>query len=94
MPEVIRTTLPFALEGATKGSHTKVMYKRYRFDFYKEGGVTCGSEKVVLKSEKKKSKAIIPYYMLCLGCDVEIELTFVNHVMRRVLKSGDALFVD
>jgi hypothetical protein len=49
IPEVLKNTIPYALEMATKGSHFKAHYKKYRFDFYKRDGYSKGVEKVVIK---------------------------------------------
>jgi hypothetical protein len=49
VPEVLKVTVPYGLEIATKGSHFKAHYKRFRFDFYKPDGFSKGVEKVVMK---------------------------------------------
>lgn len=49
VPDVIRNTVPYALESATKGVLNKAHYKRFRFDFYKPDGASKGPEKVVMK---------------------------------------------
>jgi len=41
--------VPYALESASKGSHIKGHYKRFRFDFYKPDGMTVNVEKVIMK---------------------------------------------
>lgn len=66
-------TVPYGLEIATKGSHFKAHYKRYRFDFYKPDGFSKGAEKVVMKQEKRTKKNIMTYFALCLGDSVELD---------------------
>lgn len=94
VPEVLRMTVPLAIEAATKGSHNKAHYKRFRFDFYKPGGVSKQCEKVVMKQEKRKAKAIMTYFCFCLGDSLDLEFKMADHSFKRTLESGSAIFID
>lgn len=93
-PEVLRNTVPYALETAAKGSHFKAHYKRYRFDFYKPDGYCKTPEKVLMKQEKRTKKNIMTYYALCLGDSIEIECKLSDWTFKKVLSSGQAMVID
>lgn len=93
MPDVLKNTVPYALEAATKGQFNKGHYKRFRFDFYKADG-RCEAEKVLMKPEKRQKKGIITYFGLCLGASIEIEVKLPDHSFKRVVHSGEAFMVD
>ncbi len=94
VPEVIRNTVPYALEAATKGSHQKAHYKRFRFDFYKPDGGSKTCERVVMKQEKRTKKQIITYFGLCLGDSIELDCKLSDHSFKRVIRSGQAFIID
>lgn len=94
VPEVLKNTVPYALESATKGSHFKAHYRRFRFDFYKPGGCSKGAEKVVMKQEKRTKKNIITYFGLCLGDPIELEFKLNDWTFKKTLSSGQAIFID
>ena len=94
--------LPLDLEGVVntiaKTQHYKLMYKRFKYDFYKDNGYSEEMERIGLKDEKKKNKNIICFILAVIGNSVQIEYEIkedgVEYSYKRVFDSGDAFFVD
>ena len=74
------------------------MYKRIKYEFFKNNGYQEEKEKINLRDEKKKNKNIICFILVVIGNSVQIEYEIVeegiDYSYKRVLESGDAFFVD
>ena len=95
-------SLPLDLEGVVntiaKTQHFKLMYKKFKYDFYRNDGCCAIHEKINLREEKKKNKNVICFIMIVIGNSVQIEYEIkedgVDYSYQRVLESGDAFFID
>ena len=94
--------LPLDLEGVVntlaKTQHYKLIYKKFKYDFYKDNGFCDEKETIKLRDDKKKNKNVICFILVVIGNSVQIEYEIKeegnDYSYKRVLESGDAFFID